>query len=337
MTGRSYYDIISLYVYAAVARTPAADGRFMKTVQETSDIIIRISHLNKSYGDLQAVSDLSFHVKRGEFFAFLGINGAGKSTTISVMCGELDRDSGEVIIDGKNIDTGLADIRRKIGVVFQNSILDRDLTVLENLEIRAALYGIRKPSFRKRLAYLSDVLDFRDILGQRYCTLSGGQKRKIDIARALLHDPDILILDEPTTGIDPQTRRRVWGMIRRLREERGLTVFLTTHYMEEVSDADYVVILNKGKIAAEGRPLDLKNRFAGDYINLYHLEEDEVRMLGLPYRSVPDGFRVEVPGTDAATQLILSHPGLFRDYEIIKGNMDDVFLSATGIRLDEEI
>lgn len=305
--------------------------------EEKKDLIIRIKHLNKSYGDIQAVRDLSFHVKRGELFAFLGVNGAGKSTTISIMCGELERDSGEITIDGRDIDTDMTEIRRHIGVVFQNSILDRELSVRENLAIRAALYGIQKKEFKKRLDYLSDVLDFTDILEQPYITLSGGQKRKIDIARALMHDPDILILDEPTTGIDPQTRKRVWGMIRRLRNERKLTVFLTTHYMEEVADADYIVILNHGQIAAEGKPLDLKNRFTGDFISIYHVEEEKIRSLGLPYRAIPDGFRVEVKNTDAATQLILTRPELFVDYEIIKGNMEDVFLNATGIHLGGEL
>lgn len=298
--------------------------------------IIKISNLRKAFKDVLAVNDLSFKVKRGEFFAFLGINGAGKSTTISIMCNELKRDSGEVMIDGKSIDTNMDEIRTKLGVVYQNNVLDGDLTVYDNLRFRAALYGINKEEFEKRLDMYADLLDFKDLYKRTYKRLSGGQKRRVDIARALIHNPIILILDEPTTGLDPQTRKLVWKVINKLRKEKNLTVFLTTHYMEEVSDADYVVILNKGEIAAEGSPLDLKNKYTGDFISFYNITEDEVKKLNMPYTVIPNGFRVEVENTEAATKLIIKNPKLFKDYEIIKGNMDDVFLNATGIKLGGE-
>ena len=295
--------------------------------------IIRINHLHKSFGNVHAVNDLSFKVKKGEFFAFLGINGAGKSTTISIMCGELKRDSGEVVIDNKNIDTDMNKIRRKLGVVYQENVLDKVLTVRDNLKFRAAMYGITGNAFESKLQELEELLDFKDILDRVYGKLSGGQKRRIDIARALFHDPEILILDEPTTGLDPKTRKLVWSVIHKYRIERNLTVFLTTHYMEEVADADYIVILNQGVIVAEGTPLDLKNEYVGDFINLYGVSEDMVKKLGYKHEAIPDGFRIEVENTEAAAVLIKKHPEIFKDFEVIKGKMDDVFLNATGIKL----
>lgn len=294
---------------------------------------IEIEHLSKSFGEVKAVQDLSFRVKEGELFAFLGINGAGKSTTISIMCGQLAKDAGSIKIDGADLDGNLDRIKRSLGVVFQTSVLDAALTVRQNLESRAALYGISGKAFKKRLAELAELLDFSDLLGRTVGKLSGGQRRRIDIARALLHAPKILILDEPTTGLDPQTRRLLWNVITQLRQEKQMTVFLTTHYMEEAADADYVVILDSGKIVAEGTPLDLKNTFTGDYITIYGIPEAQIKTLGRPYEALRDAYRVAVPNTAAATELILKHAELFKDYEITKGKMDDVFLAATGKKL----
>lgn len=295
--------------------------------------IIEIEHLCKSFGDIKAVQDLSFIVKRGELFAFLGVNGAGKSTTISMLCGQLKRDGGTISVCGKDVGHDFDRISRKIGVVFQNSVLDAPLSVRDNLRSRAALYGITGKEFEKRLFSLAELLDFSDLLSRPLGKLSGGQKRRIDIARALLHEPEILILDEPTTGLDPQTRRLLWDVVNTLRKEKQMTVFLTTHYMEEAADADYIVILDSGKIAAQGTPLFLKNEYAGDFITLYGIEENAVKQLGMPYETIRDAFRIAVPDTAKATELILSYPSLFKDYEIIKGNMDDVFLSVTGKKL----
>ena len=295
--------------------------------------IIEIERLNKSFGEVHAVNDLSFHVKRGELFAFLGVNGAGKSTTISILCGQLRRDSGDVRVCGKSIDGDVREMTRQLGVVFQNSVLDQMLTVRDNLESRAALYGITGAAFRERLGELAELLDFGDLLGRTIGRLSGGQRRRVDIARALLHRPQILILDEPTTGLDPQTRQLLWRVVQDLREREGMTVFLTTHYMEEAADADYVVILDSGKIAAEGTPLELKNRYSGDFITFYGLSEAQIAVLGKPFERIRDAVRVEVPDTGAATEWILRQPELFRDFEITKGKMDDVFLSVTGKKL----
>lgn len=295
--------------------------------------IIRIDHLCKSFGDVKAVDDLSFRVGEGELFAFLGVNGAGKSTTINIICGQLTKDSGSMSIDGADIDTDLDRVKRTLGVVFQGSVLDKELSVADNLESRAALYGIHGAAFRRRLAELAGLLEFGDLLSRPLGKLSGGQRRRIDIARALLHEPKILILDEPTTGLDPQTRTTLWRVIGTLRRERGMTVFLTTHYMEEAADADYVVILDRGRIAAHGTPLELKNTYTGDFITVYGIGEDEVKQLGAPYEPLRDAWRVTVPDTAAATEMIIKHPGLFRDFEITKGKMDDVFLAVTGKKL----
>lgn len=291
---------------------------------------IEINNLSKSFKDVKAVNDLSFKVKKGEFFAFLGVNGAGKSTTISIMCGQLAKDSGSVIVNGKNIEDGMNEIRKEIGVVFQSSLLDMQLTVRDNLEMRAALYDITGSRFEQRLNELAELLDFKDLLKRTYGKLSGGQKRKIDVARALFHHPSILILDEPTTGLDPQTRKLMWKVISDLRQKESITVFLTTHYMEEVADADYVVILDSGKIVAKGTPLELKNRYTGDFITIYNTSEEEVKRLGKPYRQIRDAYRIAVKDTREAKALIVRFPEIFEDFEITKGKMDDVFLAATG-------
>ncbi len=292
--------------------------------------IITIDHLSKQFGEVKAVQDLSFRVREGELFAFLGVNGAGKSTTIHIMCGQLKKDGGKIVIDGADLDGGADPVKQKLGVVFQNSVLDGALTVWDNLESRAALYKITGAAFKKRFSELDALLGIGEFKKRAVAKLSGGQRRRIDIARALLHRPKILILDEPTTGLDPQTRKLLWGVIARLRQEERMTVFLTTHYMEEAAEADFVVILEGGKIAAEGTPLSLKNRYTGDFITLYGVDEETVMGLGLPYEKIPGGFRLSVPDTAQATRLILDHPEVFRDYEVTKGRMDDVFLAVTG-------
>ncbi len=293
--------------------------------------VIEIENLSKAFKNVQAVSDLSFRVKEGELFAFLGVNGAGKSTTIHILCGNLTKDAGSVRVYGK--DGTDPSVFSRMGVVFQNSVLDKSLTVKDNLTFRGALYGLFGKEIEGRIAHLAGLLDFTNLLNRTVGKLSGGQKRRVDIARALLHKPGILILDEPTTGLDPQTRKLLWDVLADLRKEENLTVFLTTHYMEEAAEADYVVILDQGKIAAEGTPLTLKNTYTGDSVSLYGVSEEEVQLLHAPYEKITGGYRITLPHTQAATQLILQHPNLFRDYEITKGKMDDVFLAVTGKRL----
>ncbi len=294
------------------------------------DTIIEIKGLSKSFGELKAVNGISLKVKRGELFAFLGVNGAGKSTTISIMCGRLAKDGGTVIIDGTDIDKDMDSAKRSIGVVFQSSYMDKALTVKENLRYKASLYGIKGREYEERLRELCDMLGLEELLDRTLGKLSGGQRRRVDIARALLHSPKILVLDEPTTGLDPQTRSKVWSVIHRLRKEKGITVFLTTHYMEEAADADYVVVIDKGCVAASGTPLELKNKYTSDYVTVYGEAEDKIKALGYPYEPIRDAFRIVVPDTAAAKQLIVENPGLFADFEVVKGKMDDVFLAVTG-------
>lgn len=301
--------------------------------EKNMEHIIDIKELYKSFGDIKAVDGISFCVKRGELFAFLGQNGAGKSTTISIICGSLKKDSGSVFVGGNDLEKDIEKIKSDIGVVFQGSVLDSRLSVKDNLKSRAALYGICGKELDDRLNELSELLELDGLMNRTLGKLSGGQRRKIDIARALLHKPEILILDEPTTGLDPQTRNTVWNVIKRLRTESDMTVFLTTHYMEEAAGADHVVILDSGRIAAEGSPLELKNRYTGDFINLYGITEDEAKTLGMPFEVFRDCIKVTVPDTGAATGLIIRNPGVFRDYEIIKGDMDSVFLAVTGKKL----
>ena len=295
--------------------------------------IIEINDLHKSFCDVKAVSGLSFCVKQGELFAFLGVNGAGKSTTINIMCGQLSKDSGSITIDGMELDKNADAVKSELGVVFQNSVLDAALSVYDNLLSRAALYGITGAAAKARISELAEMLGFGGFLKRAVGKLSGGQRRRIDIARALLHKPKILVLDEPTTGLDPQTRKTLWSVIADLRKSENMTVFLTTHYMEEAAEADYIVILDSGKIAAKGTPLELKNAYTEDYITLYGAGEEEASRLGVKYEKLRGAVRLSVPNTAAATELIVKNPALFCDYEITKGKMDDVFLAVTGKKL----
>ena len=311
-------------------------GRIADTtdMEQKMNEIIKIDNLCKSFGDVKAVEDLSIRVREGELYAFLGVNGAGKSTTINIMCGQLSKDSGSVLVNGADLDKDAREVKSSLGIVFQNSVLDGFLSVYDNLESRAALYGIHGKEFKERLCELTKLLDFEDLLKRPVGKLSGGQRRRIDIARALLHRPKILILDEPTTGLDPQTRKTLWQVIADLRKDEGMTVFLTTHYMEEAADADYVVILESGRIVAEGTPLELKNSHTGDFVTIYGVDEEVVKGFGYSYEEVNDGYRIAVPGTAVATELILKNKDVFVDYEVVKGKMDDVFLNVTGKKLE---
>lgn len=296
-------------------------------------MVIEIKNLNKSFKNVKAVDDLSFGVKEGELFAFLGVNGAGKSTTINIISGILPKDSGYVAVCGEDIDKNIAEFKSKIGMVFQSSVLDKRLTVSDNLKSRAALYGIFGESYKRRLDELNEMFDLQGILKRPLIKLSGGQRRRVDIARALIHNPELLILDEPTTGLDPQTRRTVWKAIDELRKSRGLTVFLTTHYMEEAVIADYVVILDGGKKVVEGTPHELKTAYANDAIRIYtHLDEAVALFgsLGYTVKAERTFADIEVKNTSLATELIVKYPEIFDDYEVLKGNMDSVFLRVTG-------
>ena len=295
----------------------------------TQQTIIKIENLEKSFGKVKAVRKINLEVYEGSLFAFLGINGAGKSTTISMMYGGLKIDSGRITICGQDVATHLDKIKNQIGVVFQDSVLDKTLTVYENLKFRAGFYGIFGQEFKARYQELEKLFDLAEIKNQKIQKLSGGQKRRVDIARAIIHQPKILILDEPTTGLDPGTRSKVWRIISKLREDFKMTIFLTTHYMEEAADADYVTILDKGRIIAGGTPLELKTQYATDVLHLYGVEEADVKKLKLPYQKIHKDFQIKVKNSALVTNLIVKNPELFQDFELIKSTLDDVFLAVT--------
>ena len=228
-------------------------------------------------------------------------------------------------------------LKNQIGVVFQDSVLDKTLTVYENLKFRAGFYGIFGQDFKARYQELEKLFDLAEIKNQKIQKLSGGQKRRVDIARAIIHQPKILILDEPTTGLDPGTRSKVWRIISKLREDLKMTIFLTTHYMEEAADADYVTILDKGRIIAEGTPLELKTQYATDVLHLYGIDESEVKKLKLPYQKIHKDFQIKVKNSAVVTQLIVKNPELFQDFELIKSTLDDVFLAVTKSRPGADI
>lgn len=300
--------------------------------------VIEVNNLVKSYKDVKAVSDISFTVEEGSFFAFLGVNGAGKSTTINILCTVLEKDSGIVKVGGYDLDGQKNRIREQIGIVFQGSVLDRQLTVRENLASRASYYGMSRGEIRERIKEVSDTFALDEIMNRRYEKLSGGQKRRVDIARALLNRPGILFLDEPTTGLDPMTRVKVWETIHRLRRETGLTVFLTTHYMEETVDCDKIVIIDRGRIAAEGTPHSLKQKYASNRLVWYADRSGEAESMlnenGLDFDYQAGSYSVDIDSCENATRLLALHREI-SDYEFIKGNMDDVFLNVTGKRLGD--
>ena len=308
-----------------------------KEFDSQSEYILTVDNLVKTYGKLTAVNNISFSVKRGSLFAFLGLNGAGKSTTINIICSILDKDSGKISLDGLDIDKDNVQIKSKIGIVFQNSILDNVLTGRENLIVRAGFYGIKGKELKDKIEKLSKMLDLESFLDRPVGKLSGGQKRRIDIARAMIHDPNLLILDEPTTGLDPQTRIAVWNLINDLRQKTGMTVFLTTHYMEEAEKATYVVIMNKGEIIASGTPTDLKNRFSGDYIFIYSKKDNKIEDILIKekrkfsYNNDNKYYKVTVKNSSDAINFIQNHSEILKDFEVEKGSMDDVFLNVTGI------
>ncbi|MCR5502410.1 MAG: ABC transporter ATP-binding protein [Lachnospiraceae bacterium] len=295
---------------------------------------IQVTNLTKKYGDLTAVDGISFEVREGELFAFLGENGAGKSTTINILCTILEKTDGEVRVFGHELSREDDEIRKLIGIVFQNSVLDRKLTVGENLMTRGAYYGLNKKQIKSRLEPYMESFEIGEIWNRKYEKLSGGQRRRVDIVRALINEPRILFLDEPTTGLDPKSRKVVWDHIRKLKKEKNLTIFLTTHYMEETADADEVKILDHGKIIASGTPAELKSRFASSKLIWYtekNSESEEI-ISGYDWSYEADHYNVKFTGT--ITDLLSRNSNVITDYEVIKGTMDDVFLNLTGREME---
>ena len=300
------------------------------------DYSVEVEHLSKSYGEVKAVNDISFRVRQGSLFAFLGVNGAGKSTTINIICSILKKDAGRVTVCGHDLDREGDRIKEEIGIVFQTSVLDKQLTVAENLDLRASFYGLSKAARKKNVEHIVELLSLQPILKRPVGNLSGGQQRRVDIARAMVHDPRLLMLDEPSTGLDPKARLAVWSLIDGIRAETGMTVFLTTHYLEEAEKAGYVVIMDRGQIIAEGTPNELKNRYSYDSLLSYRKRDEtfEKGLLAEGYHFSYDGekraYRIVIENSEAAKRLMQRFDGYTTDIEIIKGTMDDVFLNVTG-------
>lgn len=293
---------------------------------------IKVQNLRKSYGSVEAVKGISFHVQEGELFAFLGTNGAGKSTTIEILCTLLKKSSGTVEINNFTLDEkeGNAHIRQSIGVVFQQSLLDPRLTVYENIMHRGRIYNLSKKQLSENYVFVSSYLQLEDIQDKKYGILSGGQKRRTDIARALIHRPHILFLDEPTTGLDPQTRQFVWEAIKKMQQETNMTVFLTTHYMEEAAVADQVVVLKSGDIVAKGTPEELKAMYAYDQLKFIFKNDVDgekwLQAMGLSFTKKMPIYTIKVDGTMQALELLKTVEPLLASFEVIKGTMDDVFI-----------
>lgn len=296
-----------------------------------SDIII-VENLKKSFGSVQAVKGISFNVERGSLFAFLGTNGAGKSTTIDILSTLLKKDSGNIFIDELEIGKKDYEIRKKIGVVFQNGVLDDLLTVKENLEVRGRFYGLSGTELKERINYAVKITEAEEILNRRYGNLSGGQKRRVDIARALLNNPEILFLDEPTTGLDPKTRQSIWSTISDMQKSYGMTVFLTTHYMEEAAQADKIAIISSGSIIASDTPNEMKEKYTHDALKIYNPDEMILKYCEnnkLQYIHEKDRVEISLKSSVSAIRIIEELENNITSFEVIHGNLDDVFLNVT--------
>lgn len=297
--------------------------------------IITVEHLKKYYKDIKAVDDISFHVKKGELFGFLGVNGAGKSTTINILCTLQNPTEGSVWVNGVELEKNKEEIKRHIGVVYQNNCLDKRLTVQENLLCRGSLYEKDTKVLKRNLNNVTEILELTDVLKRPFGKLSGGQKRRCEIARALMHTPDILFLDEPTTGLDPATRKSVWNTVSKLQEEMNMTVFLTTHYMEEASKAAHIAIIDHGQIVEFGTPFSLKEKYAKDKLYLIpkeesvHQVEQILQQRELNYVRQENRYLLKIENTISAIPLLESMESLLQGFEVVQGTMDDVFLNVT--------
>jgi len=296
--------------------------------------IIEVSGLKKSYRDIQAVRGIDFYVEAGALFAFLGPNGAGKSTTIDMICTLLAPDEGEVMVNGHRLSKEDGKIRESIGVVFQDSILDHLLTVKENLSVRASFYGLRGEKLKQAVKKAAAAAEVEAFLNRPYGKLSGGQRRRADIARALVNTPKILFLDEPTTGLDPQTRQSVWNTIRNLQKQEGVTVFLTTHYMEEAAGADYVAVIDKGVITAKGTPAELKDRYSSDHLKIKPTDMGRLQTYldgqGIAFETAGGMVSVPLKRTLDALPILKGCEELISVFEVVSGSMDDAFIAITG-------
>lgn len=302
--------------------------------------IIEVRNFTKKYGDFTAVNDISFNVEEGTIFAFLGPNGAGKSTTINTLCTIFEKTSGKLLIDGKDVTTQKSEVRSTIGVVFQDSTLDSKMTIDENLKMHCVFYNIPKKEVEERIEF---VLKLVDLLGERkklVGALSGGMKRRVEIARGLIHYPKVLFLDEPTTGLDPQTRAHMWEYIRKLQKERNITIFLTTHYMEEAEICNKIAIIDGGIIVAHDTPYALKKEFTKDKAFITTKNEPELEQLleqyELKYVKKEGYYKVNAENINPLLEVLSLHKENIMNIEIKKGTFNDVFLEITGKKIREE-
>ncbi|GFI21852.1 daunorubicin/doxorubicin resistance ATP-binding protein DrrA [Lachnospiraceae bacterium] len=295
--------------------------------------IIEVEGLKKYFGGVKAVDDIRFQVERGELFGFLGINGAGKSTTINMLCTLYPPTEGVIKICGFSAGKDDEEIRKRIGVVYQNNCLDDKLTVVENLLLRGTLYEKNQRKLKADIERICNILDLEEVYHRKFAKLSGGQKRRCEIARALINAPQIMFLDEPTTGLDPATRKKVWESLEKLRKEEHMTIFLTTHYMEEAARASHIAIMDAGHLKEYGTPFILKEKYAKDKLRLYSSLpklESRLKEMQIEYKKKQDYFVVPVPESIAALPILDAVRGLIDGFEMVQGSMDDVFLHVTG-------
>jgi multidrug/hemolysin transport system ATP-binding protein len=301
--------------------------------------IIEVNNLKKNYGNVEAVKGIDFYVDSGSLFAFLGPNGAGKTTTINILSTLLSKDEGDIIVNGFKLGEHEDEIRSSIGIVFQEGVLDPLLSVKENLEVRGSFYKLSKELLKERINKALETTGIENLASRKYGSLSGGQKRRTDIARALLHSPKILFLDEPTTGLDPQTRKNVWNTIMRLKTEEKMTIFLTTHYMEEADMADYVVIIDNGVIVAKGTPSYLKDNFSKDVLKIKPKNSEDLKKY-LTAKSIRfdvqiDVFIIKLENTVDSIEIINGIKENIESFQVLNGTLDDAFINITGKEIRE--
>ncbi len=299
---------------------------------------IEVKNLVKSYDSVDAVKNISFDVEENSFFAFLGPNGAGKSTTINIIATLLEKNEGLVKVSGLEVGFDDHEIRKRIGIVFQNQMLDNLLTVKENLVIRSSFYQMDRDTFDDRINHINKLLEIKPFYNQKYGELSGGQKRKADIARALINWPEILILDEPTTGLDPKSRKDIWTLINNLRTKEKITIFLTTHYMEEVIDANHIVVIDHGMIVAEGSSEELRMKYSTDRLKIIPQNglSDILDKDNIDYYMTNDVINIKLDTSFEGLPLIEKYKEHISEFEILRGDMDDVFINITGRKLGGE-
>mgnify|MGYP002078830741 CR=1 FL=1 len=300
---------------------------------------IEVKNFTKNFGDFTAVDNISFEVEQGSIFAFLGPNGAGKSTTINALCTILDKTSGEMFINGYDVSKQKDNVRNDIGIVFQESTLDDKLTIEENLRLHCDFYRVPKNEVAERINFVLNLVDLEDRRKTPVKSLSGGMKRRAEIARGLVHYPKVLFLDEPTTGLDPQTRSNVWEYIYRLQKEKNITIFLTTHYMEEAEICQKVAIIDKGKIVAHDTPYNLKKQYTSTVMKI---ETDDIEALtkylsakNLKHKTSDNLVITYVNNPEQILQILSDNKQIINDLEINKGSLNDVFLTITGKEIRE--